>query len=694
MTIPPAEAKSGQWRSVAEDPETLDQKPQPHGTYTKARNYRFVLSSEKGVDNKLLYVFDDNGEFGYFAWNDSDAWTPRDKPITVSWPTTGAENELGVKQGTTLTLHPRLVLLPLSKKTPYYYPVPSDDEVLRASQSIRYDKMDRRFVWKQEHAEGKEPLKFVHVHDSEHGQKAPSREDRFDYIFGSSHLGNFAFPFYGYKAVPLDVFAGFPSSDRPADPDPHRPGLAPPGTRPRSYTKNAGQIFGGTLIFSFPEPGSKDYGRWQDRQEQPRLPLGIRADQIKVKREDEHSIMISTVAERVDSWSLTVGLSAGVKKAWSLGGEGAYKETLQKQTENESRYVVARKVKKDFAYIIVEEAMELHAQYLRIIYGTLGRVLAGKDPEWQSFVDEFGTHYAHAITMGSLQVSETQLSLQAESTASEKKLDLKRTASGMLGGVGGKADIDFSKEWKEKHGVKVETGDVKSLSLGDANDSVPIFYDLRPTSELMSPLFFPYDPLTEWKRVAPFVWSNLRKSYEDFLKNKGLLDQPMASELNVDFRPRILSVSITEISVEGGPRDKENCEFGGKFTLTPIIGIGYNPAGQPATMQIEDHFYDKGKNLIGYKKPGILGGWDPAQNTQAASCTLVAKPRDISTKDCFKLSGEVHVLAGAWYPEQKLSFAENLSWRSQVDAVLSVENVFFVKIKFKWDNKPLMQIGE
>ena len=71
----------------------------------------------------------------------------------------------------------------------------------------------------------------------------------------------------------------------------------------------------------------------------------------------------------------------------------------------------------------------MHPDYVNELLGVLGRLLAGKDPKWDFIVDDFGTHYAHAVTCGTLEFAETQFSLDVETDAYTRTIDIAENAS-------------------------------------------------------------------------------------------------------------------------------------------------------------------------------------------------------------------------------------------------------------------------
>src|SRR5262249_34315466 len=199
-------------------------------------------------------------------------------------------------------------------------------------------------------------------------------------------------------------------------------------------------------------------------------------------------------------------------------------------------------------------------------------------------------------------------------------------------------------------------------------------------------------------RVAPFGWCKLRKRYEDFLKGKGL-NQPLANDVNVDFRSRIVSISISKLIVRGPDTPGNNSvNVAGKLTLTPnpMIGIEYHPDGESkSTMEIPAILIQKGENIIG--QVSKLDFWNkPTAWVKGASCVLIAKPGDVSDEEApiGKISGSL-TLRSVWtqpFTYDLAPFHEIMIGKPAIHHHLP--QGFTLEIGFKIDNEPLMQRGE
>jgi hypothetical protein len=165
----------------------------------------------------------------------------------------------------------------------------------------------------------------------------------------------------------------------------------------------------------------------------------------------------------------------------------------------------------------------------------------GMDLNWKGFVERLGTHYLHAMTHGWIEISTQVFSIQAESVAEHQGWNLQLTAKGTVEGISGKTQASLEHSWEQKFGTKVESDTVRYLQLGDPANPVAIFLDLRPLSELFSPVFFRYNPLDDFGSLAPVVWYDLRGSFSKYLE---AFPTPTLTNYSPRmFRLRILSIT-------------------------------------------------------------------------------------------------------------------------------------------------------
>ena len=114
----------------------------------------------------------------------------------------------------------------------------------------------------------------------------------------------------------------------------------------------------------------------------------------------------------------------------------------------------------------------------------------------------------------------------------------------------GKSAPEIRDEWKTKHQIDLSTEDLKKYRIGTSTNAVPIFFDLRPITELLSPVYFEFNPDHPVQQFAPFIWFNLRDELDDFLLTEvGLNDQisKNAAGFLDDLSPHRIHVSVSSV---------------------------------------------------------------------------------------------------------------------------------------------------
>jgi hypothetical protein len=306
---------------------------------------------------------------------------------------------------------------------------------------------------------------------------------------------------------------------------------------------------------------------------------------VDVEEADTHSTFVSRSTDEAQAYSVSFGLSAGIDKLLSVKESFTYSGKTETQNKNQSRYTVSRKVAKVWAAHLDVPSLALHETFLGPIktrtYELLSRPTPDKsqgamttrtrarrtgamttkaksktksktksEADWwnDDFVPSWGTHYANSITHGSITLAKTWFSLHSEQTAVEQKLQIKESASATIEVAKVGADFALEQEWKTKTGLEMSTDDTEHFGIGTP-DPVSIFLDLRPSSELLSPIFLPYDDKDDWGKFAPWVWTTVRSDFEDWLTAQGL-NQPIDENRIEDYRPRGFTITLEDIALK------------------------------------------------------------------------------------------------------------------------------------------------
>ena len=214
----------------------------------------------------------------------------------------------------------------------------------------------------------------------------------------------------------------------------------------------------------------------------------------------------------------------------------------------------------------------------------------------------------------------------------------------------GKSAPEIRDEWKTKHQIDLSTEDLKKYRIGTSTNAVPIFFDLRPITELLSPVYFEFNPDHPVQQFAPFIWFNLRDELDDFLLTEvGLNDQisKNAAGFLDDLSPHRIHVSVSSVKAVI-PADKY-----GNFAVdlySAVLKVGISVQTFAST---DPDFVKYGESpvfVIGTGPPGVVELHAPENNTgkltysvpQALSLDLAVKA-SYSSKLIIVVSGNFKV---------------------------------------------------
>jgi MAC/Perforin domain len=581
--------------------------PPLHGTYVPLDYFRIKMEAQNKVPNTVITVFNQEGDFARFLWNGKDAWVSQKdevtfqvalnnklapkkaksdpKPVSLENPFHEKDQLkkelLASQEPVTLTRSPSLYLQRYTKENCPSNASPGDLYIDRyrgdlsglgaigvainiVQQKLTYDATTGNLTWISAPNEGGATfhLELERCFQQQRQTGTSGGADTIGDTFkGQVKLAKVEFPFYGWNPSKMDSLHDAVREERPFE--------WTPGTNPDPTESNPMQGFSGRLVFSYPTENSKDYVRGIGMPDAPFLPLGISAEYIESSVKGTHTEMISSMADQMRSWSLTLGLSAGVEGVFDVDLEGSYSTETESETKAESRYTVSRKVEWNWKAFSEFPSLQLHEKFLNQIKARAITLASGAkldDGSWEDFVLIFGTHYAHAITYGALEYMETRFSLAAESIACTQAIDLKAKASVVIEGADIGAKDDYSTKWTDKFGSEISTEDVKDFSVGSETCAMPILLDLRPLPELLSPIFFDYNPADDWQQLAPWVWYELRKGFCDYLTSLGLNQPITGPNSTADFTPGRYVVTVPSVMLSTVTPDLAR-SLGGSWTV-------------------------------------------------------------------------------------------------------------------------------
>jgi hypothetical protein len=313
----------------------------------------------------------------------------------------------------------------------------------------------------------------------------------------------------------------------------------------------------------FKQPGQRDY-TLDDNMGQS-LPFGVLGIRNRRSSSEQLETMITNQASFQESMSYNFGASGGDPAKAGLGVSVSREES--KGSEKSSTEVKAMGIARVERYILLLDKPNIELDPL--FKNNLKQVALGQMSAAQ-FIQNYGTHYAAAIHLGGLGKAErtmrsqeikdfAQKSLSVSAQGGAKGVTLNGGFSQTSGSSVGSNSLFSNEKWEAVGGA----GSMSSLgwAVGD-DDTVPVRYDLRPLSDLLSPLFFK----EEWDGADRARFLNGRANLEAAI-GRYMASQPRLS--NKSFGPKIYRVTFHSlVCFQNGDEGKRPAELFGKLTAT------------------------------------------------------------------------------------------------------------------------------
>jgi hypothetical protein len=284
---------------------------------------------------------------------------------------------------------------------------------------------------------------------------------------------------------------------------------------PRDYQSYTGSS---KLLFKYPAEDSKDYYSTDNKLIVPHG-LYFKSDNLGTERAETKTV--SNSAEYATEWGVQLGAEVGVPEVASFSLNASYNNERQVASAREFRTSIARTTQTKYGLILDKSRMELNDEFRDRVLELRDELRAtdAVDPaNYANFLRAFGTHYANAITYGGMAYLEVDFTSSQLSTFSsdEVKLALEAKASLEISvGVSAGGNLKVT----DKLGAAVSAEQIRfgayggEISRGQGwsmpkGEEVPLYLDLRPIYELLSPIYFDDE----------IVWTKLREGLKDAFK--------------------------------------------------------------------------------------------------------------------------------------------------------------------------------
>lgn len=329
---------------------------------------------------------------------------------------------------------------------------------------------------------------------------------------------------------------------------------------PINYQVNTGSS---KMLFDYPDEDSYDYYYSSVGKIIP-YGLTLRNDREAMSRARSHHVM--SEESHQGAWSNSLGFNVGMEGA-SFGLNANFKNESSTMAKTDNLYSIAMAHETKYAVVLDKARMKLNSELEEAVYklrdlwlmrgytqlaslvdgttllneGVINTLHSQKGRnritrimndtinthEWlkpylQEFIETFGTHYPYAVTYGGMAYQKIQYEDSALTNTDGTASDISAGASANLEGATAGFSVGSSESKSEAFSAELKdqssdvytvggdisfSGEQSSWSLPDHSE-VPIFLDLRPISELLSPLYF----------QDSVIWIYLRKHLENELE--------------------------------------------------------------------------------------------------------------------------------------------------------------------------------
>ncbi|MFO0909066.1 MAG: MAC/perforin domain-containing protein [Isosphaeraceae bacterium] len=352
----------------------------------------------------------------------------------------------------------------------------------------------------------------------------------------------------------------------------HRPVLSEFNVRgyhvPRLDARNY-QLGTGTShnVFEWPDDESTDY---QTTAAGKIIPRGLFYRNDREGNGSVRTTVSMTSQEHQEAWSCNLGLSGGYGGMAAFSLDTSYQSESATMQEQETGSTLAMTHEVKHALVLDRSTMRLDPTFTERVERLRDLYLAGiaddaLNAECARLVDDFGTNYPYAVCYGGTAYQEkkyesSRLSrMQGSGFSVQAKLETEFLAAraGVSGGYSQNSkDTTGTAARNEADSIITIGGEIAhggGWSVPDRSE-VPVLLDLRPLTELLSPLYFD----------DKIVWTELRTRIGNILEF-------MADEASTSYTvppPHMVRVRLTElVQVEN--------ERGGSLAVDVLTG---NPA--------------------------------------------------------------------------------------------------------------------
>ncbi|MFO1143342.1 MAG: MAC/perforin domain-containing protein [Amaricoccus sp.] len=218
--------------------------------------------------------------------------------------------------------------------------------------------------------------------------------------------------------------------------------------------------------------------------------------------------ILESASDVSDSHQRTIGVNVGLglgPVSFSASQNTATKQLSDAMYQRSLTYSEYHYIKTDFALVVDKANVVLSLPF----YTAITQAAKAAKPDFRAIIDEFGTHYAYATTMGErgklvstitednvVKLHDEGVDISSSMSASMSvpigELGEAKASGGVSKGTSDDLALKMAATLGDDYGNYVCEGGVSCNGQNPSGGvSVPVLLDLRPLSDLLAPPFFP-----------------------------------------------------------------------------------------------------------------------------------------------------------------------------------------------------------
>jgi hypothetical protein len=243
------------------------------------------------------------------------------------------------------------------------------------------------------------------------------------------------------------------------------------------------------------------------------VPFGLLHFPDARERSERISRTMASAHDYTSSKSSSVGVNIGVPKVASFGYNRSVREKMGRQSQSKTMFAETKDLRTQRALVVDERHIELSELFRDRIYDLARLIKLGKPANPARIYASFGTHYSHAMTIGTVSVNTVRISSTGYKDMYEKgvKVGVKASATIKKVDAGGSLEVENGSSDAFNKSLEKEAESINGV--GSDLEPVPVFLDLRPLSDLLAPPHFT-DPV-----ITGVLRNELKTAITTYLSN-------------------------------------------------------------------------------------------------------------------------------------------------------------------------------